>query len=239
MSDSTPRATSYTTRSPSYGDPDAPAGGPSGGRRHDGSPRTIRRGRGSSDRSFWEEAATVIGDRLRDGFEVVTEAVSSALAGAGVTGGATRSRFAAQPRESVRLPDDVARAIAGGTLGSADGFRAADWLGLTATDEGTRMVAFEPGAERAWFVGEHDERTELPRVHEAGVFAGPVPGGAEQRYRLVFASQGHEWDRHDTYGFGKMIGDFDVHLIGEGSHGGLDHVAVKLNEFYRQAFRKG
>ena len=200
---------------------DAPAGGTSDGSSAGGSPRHLRRGgRGSSDRSFWEEAATVLGERLRDGFTIASEAVTTALSG--MSGGEARTRFAAPPHASVRLPDDVATAIAGGQLGSADGFDASDWLGLTATDEGTRMVAFEPGAERAWFVGEGDGRTELPRVHELGVFAGPVPGPAEQRYRLMFASQGHEWERHDTYGFGRMLGDFDVHLLAEGSHGELD-----------------
>ena len=201
---------------------DARVGGDSDGSSAGGSPRHLRRGRGSSDRSFWEEAATVIGDRLRDGFELVSETVTTAFAGLSGDGGA-RSRFDVPPHASVKLPPDVAEAIAGGRLGSADGFNASDWLGLTATDEGTRMVAFEPGAERAWFLGENGQRTELPRVHELGVFAGPVEGSAEQRYRLVFESQGHEWERHDTYGFGRTLGDFDVHMIAEGSHGNLDN----------------
>ena len=205
---------------PGYGRLDAPVGGPSGG--EGGSPRRLRRGRNSSDRSFWEDAATVIVDRIRDGFEVVSEAVSTAFAGSRTRG--TRSEFEMPPHASVKLPDDVAAAIAGGQLGSRDGFDANAWLGLTETDEGARMVAFEPGAERAWFVGSDGTRTELPRVHEAGVFAGPVAGPEDQRYRLFFTSQGHEWERHDTYGFGKTVSDFDVHLIGEGSHGHLDAV---------------
>ena len=172
--DATTAKTSYTTA----GRIGAPVGGLS-----DGSAR--RHGRGSSDRSFWEAAATVL----------------AARGGAERPSGAPRAvSFGAQPDLSVRVPDDVAEAIASGRLGSVGRGSITDWLGLTGTSEGTRMVAFEPGARRAWFVADDGTRTQLGRAHDAGVFTGPVPGGADQRYRLAFEAGGHEWERHDTYG---------------------------------------
>lgn len=60
---------------------------------------------------------------------------------------------------------------------------------------------------------------ELPRVHEAGFFAGPVEGHCELfRYRLRLVTQQGEREIEDPYAFPLILGEMDVHLLAEGTH---------------------
>ncbi len=61
--------------------------------------------------------------------------------------------------------------------------------------------------------------TLAPR-HAAGVFEGPVPGLEEAgAYRLkVTWPDGTVQEREDPYRFGPVLGELDLHLLGEGTH---------------------
>jgi 1,4-alpha-glucan branching enzyme len=60
---------------------------------------------------------------------------------------------------------------------------------------------------------------KLSRVHDAGLFAGPVEG-YENRfdYRLRIAAGGEESEIEDPYRFPPILGELDVHLLVEGNH---------------------
>jgi len=96
------------------------------------------------------------------------------------------------------------------------------FLGAHPDGDGAVVVrAFRPDAERvAVFVEGADEPVELERVHEAGVFAGPIPGASlPLRYGLQVAYPGGEaYPVDDPYRFGPTIGELDLHLVGEGRH---------------------
>lgn len=56
---------------------------------------------------------------------------------------------------------------------------------------------------------------DLPRV-AGDLFAGPIPAGD---YRLQAESGGGvTWEFDDPYRFGPVLGDMDLHLLGEGTH---------------------
>lgn len=65
----------------------------------------------------------------------------------------------------------------------------------------------------------------LPQVHASGVFAGPVKGRkARFPYRLRIDWDGQVVEADDAYRFPPIIGDFDLHLLGEGNHLGAYEV---------------
>ncbi|WP_284575550.1 1,4-alpha-glucan branching enzyme [Streptomyces sp. 2P-4] len=51
-----------------------------------------------------------------------------------------------------------------------------------------------------------------------GLFSGLLPLGEVPDYRLLVAYDGTETEVHDPYRFLPALGDFDLHLIGEGRH---------------------
>ncbi|MDN5569195.1 MAG: 1,4-alpha-glucan branching enzyme, partial [Paracoccus sp. (in: a-proteobacteria)] len=58
-------------------------------------------------------------------------------------------------------------------------------------------------------------QVDLPRV-AGDLFAGPIPDGP---YLLQAESGGGvTWDFDDPYRFGPVLGDMDLHLLGEGTH---------------------
>ncbi|CCE05227.1 1,4-alpha-glucan branching enzyme [Bradyrhizobium sp. STM 3843] len=96
----------------------------------------------------------------------------------------------------------------------ADPFR---YLGLHHVDDKTVVRAFLPEASRVEVVGEHGELAPLSRIHDAGLFTGTLAGGA-QRYRLRTHFGEHVVDLEDPYRFPPILSDFDLHLLGEGTH---------------------
>ena len=84
--------------------------------------------------------------------------------------------------------------------------------------------AFLPEARDAWVVdlsrGEPGIRVPMDRIHPDGLFecaftdaTGPF------RYRLALENyEGHGWEFVDPYQFGSVLSDFDLHLLGEGTH---------------------
>jgi 1,4-alpha-glucan branching enzyme len=84
-------------------------------------------------------------------------------------------------------------------------------------ENGTPVVrTFLPGAETVSVVGEGGAATPLPRLHESGLFAGPVPQHGRYRLRAKYGEQ--EVDLDDAYRFPPILSDFDLHLLGEGTH---------------------
>ena len=92
-------------------------------------------------------------------------------------------------------------------------------------DSKARVVrAFLPEARTAWVVdlsrGEPGNRVPMERVHPDGAFehvfrehSQPFP------YRLAVEDyEGNRWEFLDPYKFGPVLTDFDLHLLGEGTH---------------------
>ncbi|MBS0559049.1 MAG: 1,4-alpha-glucan branching protein GlgB [Proteobacteria bacterium] len=115
--------------------------------------------------------------------------------------------------------------------GEAEALRTADHgdpfgvLGLH--EAGGRLVlrALVPGAETLAVLDRDGGRivAEIPRVHQDGLFAGPLPEGtARFAYVLRAANAGGEWTFEDPYRFGPVLGEMDEYLLAEGTHLRLD-----------------
>jgi 1,4-alpha-glucan branching enzyme len=82
----------------------------------------------------------------------------------------------------------------------------------------TVIRAFLPGAENVEIIAA-DSNAVLSRmhtVHAAGVFAAAVESGGRYRYRITWPDAVQETE--DPYSFDLLLGDLDLHLIGQGTH---------------------
>jgi 1,4-alpha-glucan branching enzyme len=82
----------------------------------------------------------------------------------------------------------------------------------------TIVRAFLPGAENAEIVSA-DSGAVLARmhtVHAAGVFATAIESGGRYRFRITWPDTVQETE--DPYSFDLLLGDLDLHLIGQGTH---------------------
>ena len=61
------------------------------------------------------------------------------------------------------------------------------------------------------------KRAPLARIHDAGLFAGALPNGS-QRYQLRARFGDTVVDLDDPYRFPPVLTDFDLYLLGEGTH---------------------
>ena len=86
---------------------------------------------------------------------------------------------------------------------------------------------FQPGARMLWVLpaedgadASSDRGFEAKRVHPAGLFSAVVPSslvGTPYRLKSEFEDQSsHTW--HDPYAFGPMLSEYDLYLLGEGTH---------------------
>jgi 1,4-alpha-glucan branching enzyme len=96
----------------------------------------------------------------------------------------------------------------------ADPFR---YLGLHAEGDHHVVRAFLPEASNVEAIGEHGETAPLARIHDAGLFAGAMPNGSK-RYQLRARFGDHVVDLDDPYRFPPVLSDFDLYLLGEGTH---------------------
>jgi 1,4-alpha-glucan branching enzyme len=89
------------------------------------------------------------------------------------------------------------------------------YLGLH--DEGGKTVvrAFLPEASQVAAINEHGEVARLARLHEAGLFAGPLTNGSS-RYQLRVRFGDAVVDLDDPYRFAPILSDYDLYLLGEG-----------------------
>src|SRR3990170_2883896 len=80
--------------------------------------------------------------------------------------------------------------------------------------------AYLPRAVKAWVHPSLDRKVEMTRVHKAGFFEAQL---ADQKrpifYRIVFVDNtGYVEERQDPYSYAPVLSDYDIHLIGEGTH---------------------
>jgi 1,4-alpha-glucan branching enzyme len=91
------------------------------------------------------------------------------------------------------------------------------YLGLHAEDDRQVVRVFLPDAADVTVVDERGRASRLRRIHEAGLFAGPLPDGSP-RYH-VRARYGDEVvEIEDPYRFPPVLSDLDLYLLGEGTH---------------------
>src|SRR3982074_3743482 len=91
------------------------------------------------------------------------------------------------------------------------------YLGLHTEDGKTVVRAFLPEASNVEAVGEHGETAAVARIHDAGLFAGSLPNGSK-RYQLRARFGETVVDLDDPYRFPPVLSDFDLYLLGEGTH---------------------
>src|SRR5246500_30571 len=96
----------------------------------------------------------------------------------------------------------------------SDPFR---YLGIHTEGDKTIVRAFLPEASNVEAIGEHGETARLARIHDAGLFAGSLPNGA-RRYQLRARFGENVVELDDPYRFPPVLSDFDLHLLGEGTH---------------------
>ncbi len=79
--------------------------------------------------------------------------------------------------------------------------------------------AFLPGAERLWVLRE-SEAIPAQRIHVDGFFEAVFPNEAQVfRYRLrADYGEGNEFEFEDPYRFPPTLSEFDLYLLGEGTH---------------------
>src|SRR5215510_291499 len=92
-----------------------------------------------------------------------------------------------------------------------------EYLGPHVEDDEPVVRVFMPNAARVAIVDEGGQESELPLVHDAGLFVGPVEA-ATDHYRLRAQFGANVVEMEDAYRFPPILSDFDVHLLSEGTH---------------------
>ncbi len=117
----------------------------------------------------------------------------------------------------MRLTSDVVEALVGGRHG--DPFAV---LGPHAGARGTVAIrTLQPDAAKVSVVlgGEPTEEHSMQALHPAGLWETTVRGRSALTYRLrVTDHEGRTREEHDPYRFSSTLSDFDLHLLGEGTH---------------------
>jgi 1,4-alpha-glucan branching enzyme len=75
---------------------------------------------------------------------------------------------------------------------------------------------FLPGASEVSVIPEIGREVPVTRLHAAGLFGGPVPGG-NSRYRLRADYDGKIVEMEDAYRFARVLSELDLYLLGEGT----------------------
>ncbi|MGH7089338.1 MAG: 1,4-alpha-glucan branching enzyme, partial [Stellaceae bacterium] len=94
------------------------------------------------------------------------------------------------------------------------------YLGMHMAGGRVCVRVFLPWARRLWVLRRDSGEVagELPRIDPAGLFAGPVSEPPRFRYRLRAEGDYGSVEFDDIYSFPPVLGDIDVHLLGEGRH---------------------
>jgi 1,4-alpha-glucan branching enzyme len=93
-------------------------------------------------------------------------------------------------------------------------------LGPHVVDRGVCIRAVLPHAEEVSVLRAGVEPLPMKRRHAAGVFEGLIEGAREipdYRLRVVYPG-GYGAEIDDPYRYGRVIGDYDLYLFGEGNH---------------------
>jgi 1,4-alpha-glucan branching enzyme len=91
------------------------------------------------------------------------------------------------------------------------------YLGLHVEDDVPVVRAFLPDAEEVKAVDEKGHESALDRLHGAGLFAGKL-GNGSRRYQLRARFGDDVVEMEDPYRFPPVLSDFDLYLLGEGTH---------------------
>src|SRR3981081_308699 len=91
------------------------------------------------------------------------------------------------------------------------------YLGLHSEGDKTVVRAFLPEASRVDAIGETGESATRARIRVAGLVAGALPNGSK-RYQLRARFGENVVDLDDPYRFPPVLSDFDLYLLGEGTH---------------------
>src|SRR5258708_5008933 len=91
------------------------------------------------------------------------------------------------------------------------------YLGLHKEGGKSVVRAFLPDATQVDAIGARGDAAKLKRIHEAGLFAGTPPAGAE-RYQLRAHSGKTVAELEAPSRFPPVLSDYDLHLLGEGTH---------------------
>jgi 1,4-alpha-glucan branching enzyme len=95
------------------------------------------------------------------------------------------------------------------------------WLGKHANPQGGITIrAFKPRAEKMWLLPEKGKARPMTRIEGTDFFEHNwKQGDFDKHYLLRIENhEGHQWEEEDVYRFDPMLGDMDLHLIGEGNH---------------------
>jgi len=95
------------------------------------------------------------------------------------------------------------------------------WLGMHEHPKGGVVVrALQAKAEKMWLLPQGGRAQVMNRIEGTDIFEKQWKGGSfEKKYRFrIENAEGHRWEQDDTYGFGPILGEMDLHLIGEGNH---------------------
>jgi 1,4-alpha-glucan branching enzyme len=91
------------------------------------------------------------------------------------------------------------------------------YLGLHTENDGQVVLVFLPDAADVAVIDERGRANSLRRIHEAGLFAGPLPHGSPRYHvRARYGEQVVEIE--DAYRFPPVLSDLDLYLLGEGTH---------------------
>jgi 1,4-alpha-glucan branching enzyme len=96
-------------------------------------------------------------------------------------------------------------------------------LGMHPSDEEGEHVevrAFLPEAEEAWIVhAKTGTACQMDRIHKEGFFVARLSQKKAFPYRIrIKTPEGNVSSFKDPYAFGQVLTDYDLHLIGEGTH---------------------
>ncbi len=91
------------------------------------------------------------------------------------------------------------------------------YLGLHAENDQNVVRAFLPHASSVEAVDDEGRAAKLSLIHDAGLFAGPLPKNVK-RYTLRANFGDNVVELNDPYRFPPVLSDFDLYLLGEGSH---------------------
>ena len=90
------------------------------------------------------------------------------------------------------------------------------YLGPHVEDGVPCVRVYLPDALRVSVVPENGRAIRLKRLHKAGLFGGPVPGG-NSRYRVRASYEAGTVEMQDPYRFPRVLSDQDLYLLGEGT----------------------
>jgi 1,4-alpha-glucan branching enzyme len=96
----------------------------------------------------------------------------------------------------------------------SDPFR---YLGPHVENGSSVVRVFLPDAEGVAVIDEEGHESDLQRIHDAGLFEGRLRNGS-QHYRLRARYGERQVEIEDPYRFPPILSDFDLYLLGEGTH---------------------